>query len=341
MTKKTDQKDKVAAVFGGAGFIGSHLCERLLEDGYNVVCVDNFISSGQNNISHLLRLPKFEFIKHDITEPLDLESIHDLEKFQIKVFGITEVYNLACPTSIKNFEQVKLETALTNFMGTKNTLDLAVKYKAKYMYFSSQVVYGNFEKGEFVNEDFFEGVTNQLDPRACYDEGKRFAETLVDVYRETQQVDTKIVRIFRTYGPRMLLGDGQMIPDFIVNAIEGKELILHGGTDFKTSLIYVSDVVEGCMKLMGSTSNGPFNIGNPEVHNITDVAQKILELTESKSSTVEGEKLLFLREGAFPDITRAKEDIGWFPLITLEDGLNKTIEYTKAHKNLLVFRTEV
>jgi len=338
---KKGEKEKIAAVFGGAGFIGSHLCERLLEEGYNVICVDNFISSGQNNISHLLRLPKFEFIKHDITKPLDLEKKSDLDKFQVNVFGLSEVYNLACPTSIKNFEKLKMETALTNFMGTKNTLDIALKYKSKYMYFSSQVVYGNFEKGDFVNEEFFDGVTNQLDPRACYDEGKRFAETLVDVYRDTQKLDTKIVRIFRTYGPRMLLGDGQMIPDFIVNAIEGKPLVLHGSDDFRTSLVYVSDVVEGCMKLMYSESNGPFNIGNPDIHKIKDVAEKILNLTESKSGLTKGEDLLFLREGAFPDITRAKEDIGWFPLITLEDGLRKTIDYTKAHKNLLVFRTEV
>lgn len=338
---KNDNSPKIAAVFGGAGFIGSHLCEKLLSQGYQVICIDNFISSGQNNISHLLRLPNFKFIKHDITQPLDLAAQSELAKFQIPVFGITEIYNLACPTSIKNFEHLKMETALTNCLGTLNTLELAVKYKAKYMHFSSQVVYGNFEKGDFVGEDFKTSTSDQLDPRACYDEGKRYAETLVDVYRQTKNLDTKIVRIFRTYGPRMLLNDGQMIPDFIVNALEGKDLTVHGDETFESSLIYVSDVVEGAIKLMQSANNGPFNIGSPNVYKIVDIAQKIIDMTNSQSKVVFGEKFLFLREGAFPDINRAKDEIGWFPLVTIEDGLQKTIEYTQAHKDLLVFRPEI
>jgi UDP-glucuronate decarboxylase len=334
--KKTTKNPPIAAVFGGAGFIGSHLCERLLEEGYNVICVDNFISSGQNNITHLLRLPNFEFIKHDINEPIDLEALNELSKFQVNVFGVQEVYHLAIPSSIKNFERLKLETALTNFVGTKNTLDVAVKYNSKYMFFSSQVVYGNYEKGEYVVEDFYNGMTNQLDPRACYDEGKRFAETLVDVYREKFNLDTKIIRIFRTYGPRMLLNDGQMIPDFIVNALENKDLTINGDEDFSSSLLYVNDVVEGCLKLMQTDNHGPFNIGNPEVHKIVDVANKIIELTGSSSKVVFGEKLLFLREGAFPNIAKIKDAVGWFPIVTLEEGLRKTIEYTQAHKDLLV-----
>ena len=335
------EKSQIAVVFGGAGFIGSDLCERLLNDGRKVICVDNFISSGQTNITHLLRQPNFEFIKHDINEPIDFEATSELARFQIPVFGIAEVYNLAVPSSIKNFEKLKMATCLANFLGTKNSLDIAVKYKSKFMQFSSQVVYGNFEKGAYVNEDFKTGVLDQLDPRACYDEGKRFAETLVDVYRETHNLDTKIVRIFRVYGPRMMLGDAQMIPDFIVNALENKDLVINGDENFQSSLVYVSDVVEGCLKLMRTDKHGPFNIGNPEVHNIVDVAQKIIQMTNSKSKIVFGEKLLFLREGAFPDITKAKEEIGWFPLITLEDGLQKTIDYTEAHKDLQVFRVDI
>jgi UDP-glucuronate decarboxylase len=334
-------KAKIVAVFGGAGFIGSHLCERLLETGCNVICVDNFSSSGQNNISHLLRLPNFEFIRHDITEPIDFEAIEDLHKFQVNVFGISEVYNLAVPTSIKNFEKFKMQTCLANFLGTKNTLDLAVKYKAKYMQFSSQVVYGNFEKGDYVEENFVEGINNQLDPRACYDEGKRYAETLVDVYRETHNLDTKILRIFRTYGPRMLLDDGQMIPDFIVNALDAKTLMIHGDESFRTSLVYVSDVVEAALKLIDTDSHGPFNVGNPEIHQIINVAKKVVEMTGSASTIEYGEKLLFLREGAFPNISKIKDEIGWFPLVTLEEGLQKTIEYTQAHKDLLVFSQDV
>lgn len=338
---KTQAQQKIAAVFGGAGFIGSHLCERLLDESYKVICVDNFITSGEGNINHLLRLPDFEFINHDVNEPMDLESITDLQKFQVNVFGLSEIYHLAVPTSIKNFESLIKQTALTNFLGTKNTLDLAVKYDCKYMFFSSQVVYGNFEKGDYVTEDFKDGYTNQLDPRACYDEGKRFAETLVDVYRREHKIDTKIVRLFRTYGPKMLLNDGQMIPDFILSALEGKDLIVNGGKDFRTSLVYASDVVEGALKLMKTDNNGPFNLGNPEVHKIVDVATKIIELTESTSKIKFGDQMLFLREGAFPEITKIKDEIGWFPLVTLEDGLKKTIEYTQAHKDLLVFRTEV
>ncbi len=338
---KNSEKLTNVLVLGGAGFIGSHLCERLLDENKNVICVDNFASSGQNNISHLLRRPNFEFVKHDILEPLELENNTELARFQIPVFGISEIYNLACPTSIKNFEAMKMESLLTNSHGTKNALDIAVRYKSKFMHYSSQVVYGNFEKGDYVKEDFYHGELNQLDPRACYDEGKRFSETMVDVYRAKHDLDTKIIRVFRSYGPRMLLDDGQMIPDFIVNALEGRELVINGDESFKTSLIYVSDVVEASIKLMHSTNHGPFNVGSPETYKIVDVANKIIALTGSDSTLKFGEKLLFLREGAFADITKIKEDIGWFPLVTLEDGLQKTIEYTQAHKDLLVFRTTV
>jgi UDP-glucuronate decarboxylase len=334
-------QEPIAVVFGGAGFIGSHLCERLLAEDYKVICLDNFISSGQGNITHLLQSPNFVFIKHDADEPIDLEKVPELNRFQINVFGVNEVYHLACPTSIKNFEKLKLKTALTSFLGTKNTLDLAVKYKAKYLLFSSQVVYGNFEKGDFVTEDFYNGSTNQLDPRACYDEGRRFAETLTDIYRETYGLDAKIIRIFRTYGPRMLLDDGQMIPDFIVNALEGKDLVVNGDEDFRSSLVYVSDVVEGAIKVMQKGEHSPYNLGSEEVYPIKKVAEKIIELTQSNSQIVFGEKLLFLREGAFANIAKIKEELGWFPLTTLEAGLQKTIEYTQAHKDLLVFRTQL
>lgn len=333
-------QQKIAAVLGGAGFIGSHLCEQLLDEGYKVICVDNFISSGQNNISHLLRIPDFKFVNHDMVKPLDLEALTELADVQIGVLGVSEVYNLAVPTSIKNFEKVKMQTALTNFLGTKNALDIAVKYKARFMHFSSQVVYGSFEKGEFVGEDFTGKTSNQLDPRACYDEGKRNAETLVNVYRETYKLNTKIARVFRTYGPRMLLNDGKMIPDFIVNALDNKKLTIHGDENFRSSLMYVSDVVEGAMKLMQSDLSEPFNLGNPEVHQLADVAKTIVSLTNSSSEVVYGEKFAFLREGAFPNIDKIKEEIGWFPLVTLKDGLQKTIEYTQAHKDLLVFQTD-
>lgn len=326
-------------VLGGAGFLGGHLCERLLLSGANVICIDNFSTSGENNINHLLRQPRFEFIKHDLAEKIDLESIPDLAKFKVNVFGIQEIYNLACPTSVKNFEKLKKETVLANSTVLINGLELAVKYKAKFMHFSSSVVYGEVKRGKYIAEDY-RGVSDMLDPRACYDEGKRYAESIVETYREKHKLDTKIVRVFRTYGPRMLLNDGQMIPDFIVNALDNKDLVIFGTNKFQTSLCYASDIIEGCIKLMDSGVSDPVNFGNPEVYKIEDVAEKIIELTGSTSKIVFDEAKLFMRELALPDISKAKEAIGWFPIVSLEEGLKKTIDYTRAHKDLLMISTE-
>lgn len=326
-------------VIGGAGFIGSLLCERLVSKN-NVICIDNFSSSAEKNISHLLKLPHFEFINHDISKKIDLEKVPDLEKFNVNIFGIKEIYNLACPTSVKNFEKLKVQTVLANTKGLINALELAVKYKSKFMQFSSSVVYGETPREEFVTEDY-RGVYDMLDPRACYDEGKRYAESVVDTYRRSHNLDTKIVRIFRTYGPRMMLNDGQMLPDFILNALEGKDLVIYGNEDFRTSLCYVSDVVEGCIKLMDSDINDPVNLGSTEVYKLADVARKIVELTGSTSQIkFEGDQL-FMRELALPDITAAKDGMGWFPIVTLEDGLQKTVDFTRAHKDLLTFSTDI
>jgi UDP-glucuronate decarboxylase len=339
--QKSTKHNPVAVVLGGAGFVGSHLCEQLIKSDYNVICIDNFTTSGQNNITHLLRLPQFKFINHDIVEPINLDVLPELADLQIKVFGIDEVYNLACPRSVKHFKQLSYETAIANSFGTKYALDLAKEYEAKYLHFSSHVVYGKFKEGEYVSEDFILGHKNQLDPRASLDEGKRYAETLVDVYREKFGLDTKIARVFRSFGPRMMLNDGQMIPDFIINALEDKEIVIHSNEDFELSLIYVSDVVAGAMQLMQSDLHGPYNIGQPAVHKIVDVAEKIIELTSSKSKLTFGKRLAYLREGAFPNINRIRDELGWFPLVTLEDGLKKTIKYMEAHKDLLLFHHDV
>jgi len=332
-------ENKNILVIGGAGFIGSLLCERLVSKN-NVICLDNFSSSAEKNINHLLQIPRFEFINHDISSPIDLEKIPDLAKFKINVFGIAEVYNLACPTSVKNFEKLRIKTVEASTRGLMNALDLAVKYKAKFMQFSSSVVYGESPRDEYVPESY-RGVYDMMDPRACYDEGKRYGESVVDSYRLAFKLDTKIVRIFRTYGPRMLLDDGQMMPDFILNALDNKDLVIYGNEDFRTSLCYVSDVVEGCIKVMDSNVNEPINLGNTEVYKLADVAQKIIELTGS-AGTVRFEKAkLFMRELALPDITFAKDNFGWFPIVTLTEGLQKTIDFTRAHKDLLSFSTEV
>lgn len=333
-------KKRTAVLFGGAGFVGSHVCEQLLKNDYNVICVDNFVTSGNNNITHLLRVPQFKFINHDMLEPINLETLPELADLQINVFGIDEVYNLACPHSVKHFRQLSYETALTNSFGTKHALDVAKAYDAKFLQFSSHVVYGKFKEGEYVSEDFSLGNKNQLDARASLDEGKRYAETLVDVYREKFSLDTKIARIFRSYGPRMMLNDGQMIPDFIINALENEEIIIHSNEDFELSLIYVSDVVAGVIALMQSDFPGPYNIGQPIVTKIVDVAEKIIELTHSKSRITYGKRYAYLREGAFPNSNKIRDDLGWFPLVTLEDGLQKTIKYMEAHKDLLLFHED-
>ncbi|MFA6536832.1 MAG: GDP-mannose 4,6-dehydratase [Patescibacteria group bacterium] len=326
-------------VMGGAGFIGSQLCERLLSDN-NVICVDNFITSGQSNISHLLRFPNFKFINADVNEKLDLEKMTDLDNFQIKVFGIQEIYNMACPTSVNNFDRLKRETILTNTIGLINALDLAVKYKAKFLQASSSVVYGEVGRGEYVDEKYV-GKVDLLDVRACYDEGKRYAESIVSTYANIFNLETKIVRIFRTYGPKMLLDDGQMIPDFILNAIDNKDLVIYGNKDFQTSLCFVSDIIEGCINIMNSKINEPVNLGSTDVFKLVDVAQAIIDIVGSKSKIEFAESKTFMRELCLPNITKVREAIGWLPVVGLEDGLRKTIEFTQAHKELLNFSAKV
>ena len=333
------ENKKNVLVIGGAGFLGTHLCERLIADA-NVICLDNFSSSSQNNINHLLKSPSFKFVKADISEKIDLEKIKDLDLFQVNVFGIKEVYNLASPTSVNNFEKHRKKTVLANTKGLINALELAVKYQAKFLQASSSVVYGEAKRDEFIKEDY-RGMTDMLDPRACYDEGKRYAESVTQVYRDVHNLDTKIVRIFRTYGPRMLLDDGQMIPDFILNALNNKDLEIYGDKDFRTSLCFVSDMIEGMIKIMASTIADPVNLGSSDVYLLKDVAEKIVEITGSKSKVKIKKSKTFMRELAVPDITKVREGIGWIPIITLEDGLRKTIDFTKAHKDLLTFSTDI
>lgn len=326
-------------VLGGAGFLGSNLCERLIRD-YNVVCIDDFTTSSEKNINHLLKLPNFELIKHNINEPIDLEQINELGQFQIPVFGIEGVFNLAIPSSVKNFDKLTEHIIKTNTLGLINGLELATKYKAKFMHFSSSVIYGDVPKDEFIKEDY-RGLSDHLNETACYDEGKRYAETIVESYRKFKNLDTKIVRIFRSYGPRMLLDDGQMIPDFILAALENKDLVIYGDETFTTSLCYVSDIVEGCIKVMNSPLSDPVNIGSTNVYRISDVAAKIIELVGSDSKIVYEKPKQFMRQLALPDITKIKEEIGWFPIVTLEDGIRKTVDFTRAHKDLLTFSADI
>ncbi len=326
---------KNVLVTGGAGFIGSFLCERLLKDA-RVICVDNFSTSAPANIELLLKNPDFELLKMDIAQPLDLENYAELERFKIKFQGIQEIYHLACPTSAKDFDKFRYATLLANSVGLRNVLDLTVKYKARFFHASTSVIYGpRPTDGHLFKEAEF-GVMDHLSPRACYDEGKRWAETMVQTFKNIFGIDARIARIFRTFGPRMPLNDGQMIPDFILDALDGKDLTIFGGQEFRTSLVYVTDVVDGILRLMAlGRDPGPVNIGSDYDVRLSDVAKRIIELTGSKSQIKYEQPLLFMSQLGLPDLTKAKDELGWFPLVSLEQGLKKSIEYTVAHRGLL------
>src|SRR3989344_3764547 len=321
-------------VAGGAGFVGSHLGDELVKTG-KVICLDNFISCAEENIDHLLQNPDFQFIKHDINEPINLEDLPELEKFMVQFQGIQEIYHLACPTSPKDFEKTRMETVLANSVGTRNILDLAVKYQSKFLLASSSFVYGpRLAEIPYFKEDYL-GLVDQLSPRACYDEGKRFAESMVLTYRQVHNLDAKIARVFRTYGSRMRLGSGQMLPDFVYNALENKDLVIYGDDSFSSSFCHVSDLVQGLMKMMKSGEAGPINLGSDLDYKIIDVARKVIELTGSKAKIVFEKPLLFMTPLGLPDITLAKERLSWFPVILLEDGIKGAIEYFKASKPIV------
>ncbi len=322
-------------VTGGAGFIGSHLCERLMEDGHHVICIDNFSTGDVSNINALMQNNSFRFIRADVNEAFDLESYPELAPFKIPFQGIQEIYHLACPTAIKKFNDFKVQTLLSNSTGNYHVLELARKFRSKILFTSSSVVYGARQSKEPQVKEEEIGTVNQLSPRACYDEGKRFAETMFQTYKDVHGIETRIARVFRTYGPRMPLFDGHLIPDFVLDALDGKDLVLYGGKDFKTSLCYVTDVIDGLIRLMNTpTDPGPVNLGSDVDLSLETVAKQIVSMTDSTSNIVPGDDLLFLSELALPHIEKMK-NLGWFPLVRLEDGLRQTIAYTKANKLLL------
>ena len=333
MPKKVIFDKKNVLVTGGAGFIGSHLCDELIKT-CKVICIDNFSTGNEKNIDHLLAESNFVFLRHDITEPIDLENLPELQKFKIQFQGLQEIYHLACPTSPINFEKNKIATLLANSYGMKNTLDLAVRHKAKFLHFSSSVVYGPRREG---NKKVTEGEIGQVDflsERSSYDEGKRFAETMAFNYRQARNIDAKIFRIFRVYGPRMKLDEGLMIPDFISNALDNKDLVILGDKDFSSSFCYVSDVVDASLKIMETDLTGPLNIGSDVDVNVTDVARKIISALGSKSKITYADKLLFMTPLCLPDIAKARNELAWMPIVTLEKGLEKTIEDLRASKML-------
>lgn len=340
MAKQAIFGKKNILITGGAGFLGSHLCDELIKDN-KIICIDNFITGSEENIDHLLQNPNFIFINHNVSEAMDLENMKELDRFRVKFQGVQEVYNCACPTSPRHFEQNIVETALANSFGTKNALDIAVRYNAKFMQFSSSVVYGSrLPDSKFFKEDNI-GQVNFTGPRSCYDEGKRFSETLVSTYKQKFGIDAKIARIFRTYGTRMKLDDGQMLPDFVSSALENKELKIYGDENFSSSFCYVSDVIQGILKFMQSDEAGPINFGSDVEYKLIDVAKKVIELTDSKSKILFRDPLLFMTPLGLPDISAARDKLNWFPIVLLEEGIQETIDYLKAHKLIIGMSSEI
>jgi UDP-glucuronate decarboxylase len=334
MAQKIIFEKKNILVIGGSGFIGSNLCDELIKDS-NVICLDNFLTSDEKNIDHLLSETNFEFIKHDISEPIVLENLPELKKFKIEFQGIQEIYNLACPMSPKNFNQNKIATLMANSYGIKNTLDLAIKYKAKLLHFSSSVVYGprRNDNKKITENDI--GQVDFLSDRSCYDEGKRFAETMVSNFRSYYELDAKIIRPFRIFGPRMRLADDQMISDFVNYALENKDLEIFGDNTFTSSFCYVSDCVDAAIKMMDTDLPGPINIGSDIEVNLDDLAKKIIVMTGSKSKIIHKDNILFMTPLCLPDISKARNELSWMPIVSLKKGLEHTIYELRASKGLV------
>lgn len=322
---------KNVIIFGGAGFIGSHICEELLKKGETqVICLDNFVSGQEINIDPLLQFPDFKFIRHDVVEPIDLTKFPELVAFNLEFQGIQEIYNCASPTSYKDPKKLPLQTALTNSVGLKNILDLAKIYEAPVVHLSSSVVYGDpLPETKYFSEDYW-GFVNPLGDRASYNESKRFAETLCSIYREQEGVDAKVARIFSTYGPRMKMAEGRMIPDFIGNALDNKDIVIYGDAETKSSYCYVKDTVDALFKLMASNDAGPLNIGNPDEYKVSEIAEKIIKILNSQSKIVYEKPLASFQVQGLPDIKKAKERISWFPLTPLEQGLEATIRFIES-----------
>jgi UDP-glucuronate decarboxylase len=331
MSKRAIFNKNNVLITGGAGFIGSHLCDELVKNN-KVICLDNLSTGDERNIDHLLSDPNFEFVRHDITEPIDLENDPSLQKFKIQFQGVQYIYHLACPTSPKNFNKNRINNLLANSYGVKNALSLARKYNAKLLHFSSAVVYGPRRKGNKKIRENDIGRVDFLSERSSYDEGKRFAETMVANYSDHYNLDAKIARLFRVYGPRMKLNDNQMLPDFINNALEGNDLYIHGNKNFSSSFCYVSDVVDFCTKVMETDKQGPYNVGSDVDVNVSNMATKIIKKLDSNSTIKYTDDELFMSQLPLPDISKAVNELGWMPIVTLDKGLAKTIEDLKANK---------
>lgn len=331
---------KNVLITGGAGFIGSHITATLIDQPEtNVIAVDNFITSDYYNIEEFVRKPNFEFIKHDVTHPLQLDKFPELNKLRIKIYGIEEIYHFACPTSPKDYDRLPLETCLANSHATKNALDVAKQFKATFLFASSSAVYGNVPQQKQPIKETDTGSLETLGPRSCYTDGKRFAENLV-VYSAAQyNFPAKIVRIFNTYGPKMRLNDGRIIPDFVAQALKNEPIIIYGNEDTASTFCFVSDLTDALLKVMSSNETGPFNLGGEQLFRLKDVAQAIITLTQSRSTVRFEAPLPYRIPEPIPDISRAKEKLGWIPITPLEEGLMQTVKVMQASQ-IIKFRPE-
>jgi len=303
-------------ITGGAGFLGSHLCDSLIKEGHDVLCLDNFFTGSKSNISHLLGKPNFELIRHDLVQPIFIEA--------------DEIYNLACPASPIHYQYNPVKTVKTSVMGSINMLGLAKRVKAKILQASTSEIYGN-PTVHPQKEDYW-GNVNTIGPRSCYDEGKRCAETLFFDYHRQNRVNIRVVRIFNTYGPRMHPNDGRVVSNFIVQALKNQDITVYGDGSQTRSFCYVDDMIEGIIRMMNGPDDfiGPLNLGNPDESSILQLAETIIRLVGSRS------KIIFkplpqddpLQRQ--PDITMARKNFDWQPKIDLDEGLKKTIEYFKG-----------
>ncbi|WP_303850651.1 UDP-glucuronic acid decarboxylase family protein [Seleniivibrio woodruffii] len=300
-------------VTGGSGFLGSHLCDRLLKDGHEVLCVDNFFTGRRDNVKHLLDNKNFEILRHDITFPLYVE--------------VDEIYNLACPASPVHYQFDPVQTTKTSVMGAINMLGLAKRLKIRIFQASTSEVYGDPEVHP--QPESYRGAVNPIGIRACYDEGKRCAETLFFDYNRQHGVDIKVVRIFNTYGPRMHPNDGRVVSNFIVQALKNEDITIYGTGSQTRSFCYCEDLIEGFIRMMGSRKGltGPINLGNPGEFTILQLAQKVIDMIGSRSRLVFRPLPQDDPMQRKPDITLAKAELGWEPKIQLEEGLKHTINY--------------
>jgi len=306
---------KRVLVTGGAGFIGSHLCEFLLDRSCDVVCMDNFFTGSKDNIRHLLSNPCFELVRHDLVEPILLE--------------VDQIYNLACPASPVHYQYNPVKTIKTSVMGTINMLGMAKRVRARILQASTSEVYGDPQR-QPQTEDYW-GHVNPIGPRSCYDEGKRVAETLMMDYHRQNDVDIRIARIFNTYGPRMALNDGRVISNFMVQALKGQPLTIYGNGSQTRSFCYISDMVDGLYRMMEQDRCiGPVNLGNPEEFTILELGRRILEMTGSSSEIVFASPLPDDPTRRRPSIQKAREILGWEPMVSVTEGLQHTIEYFRT-----------